>query len=291
VKKLIFLFWGIMLAVAMVFAQTPAMAQSVPSVPATQEQAVEQQVAEQQEAAAQQVEEATEQLAQAAEEEAAEELAQAPEQQEEAAEEPVQVPEQQEEAAEEPVQAPEQQEEAAEEPVQVPEQQEEAAEEPVQAPEEQEEAAEEEPQVPEEEEQVPEEEEPQVPEEEPQVPEELPWTYIFEDPARGTELRVNTDSKTFQFIASDGYDSGVVEAEHMIVYDTSRGQFIFIRHGDSEIRLFAFAVGGEEDRCSAFAIDRETGQGYRLVAPPVHFMGRIFHSWRMASPLGAVSPR
>jgi hypothetical protein len=266
VKKLIFLFWGIMLAVAMMFAQTPAMAQSVPSVPATQEQAVEQQVAEQQEAAAQQVEEATEQLAQAAEEEAAEELAQAPEQQEEAAEEPVQAPEQQEEAAEEEEQVPEEEE-------QVPE--------------------EEEPQVPEEEEpQVPEEEEPQVPEEEePQVPEESPWTYIFEDPARGTELRVNTDSKTFQFIASDGYDSGVVEAEHMIVYDTSRGQLIFIRHGDSEIRLFAFAVGGEEDRCSAFAIDRETGQGYRLVAPPVHFMGRIFHSWRMASPLGAVSPR
>ena len=60
-KKPIFLFWGIMLAVAMVFTQMPAMAQSVPSVPATQVQAPEQQV-----------EEAAEQQEQAAEEEAAE---------------------------------------------------------------------------------------------------------------------------------------------------------------------------------------------------------------------------
>jgi hypothetical protein len=81
VKKPIFLFWGIILAVAMVFALVPAMAQSVPLVPATQEQA-----AEQQEAAELQVDEAAEQLAQAPEEQEQqtpeEQEQQAPEEQE-----------------------------------------------------------------------------------------------------------------------------------------------------------------------------------------------------------------
>jgi hypothetical protein len=100
------------------------------------------------------------------------------------------------------------------------------------------------------------------------VEQEWPWTCIFQDPARGTELRVNTDSRTFQFTAPDGYDSGVVEAEHMIVCDALRVQFILIWHGDSQISLFAFAVGCENDFCIAFATDMETGQRYCLVDPP-----------------------
>jgi flagellar motor protein MotB len=97
VKKPIFLFWGIILAVAMVFALVPAMAQSVPLVPATQEQA-----AEQQEAAELQVDEAAEQLAQAPEEQEQ----QTPEEQEQ------QAPEEQEQQApeEQEQQAPEEQE-------------------------------------------------------------------------------------------------------------------------------------------------------------------------------------
>ena len=57
-KKLTCLFWGIMLAVAMVFTAMPAMAESLPSLPAAQEQAAEQQeqAAEQQEQAAEQQE-------------------------------------------------------------------------------------------------------------------------------------------------------------------------------------------------------------------------------------------
>jgi hypothetical protein len=94
------------------------------------------------------------------------------------------------------------------------------------------------------------------------------WTCIYHDPCAGTELRVNTDNKTFQFTAPDGYDSGVVEADCMMVCDALRVQFILICHSDSEISLFAFAVGCENGFCIAFARDMQTGERYWLFDPP-----------------------
>jgi hypothetical protein len=94
------------------------------------------------------------------------------------------------------------------------------------------------------------------------------WPYTFEDPGTGTRLRIDTDSRTFRFTAPDGCDSGVVEADCMMVLDFRSGQFIFLWHGDSEISLFAFAVDSEKDFCMAFARDRDTGQRYWLFDPP-----------------------
>jgi hypothetical protein len=91
----------------------------------------------------------------------------------------------------------------------------------------------------------------------------LSWTHIFQDAATGTELRVNTANKSFQFIVP-GYDSGIVEAEHMIVFQARRVQLILICHSDSEISLFAFVVDSAIDFCMAFARDMETGQTYFL---------------------------
>jgi hypothetical protein len=94
VKTPIFLFWGIMLAVAMVFTATPAMAESVSSVPATLAQTAEQQ--------------------QAPSWYWALTLAQAAEESEQAVEEPEQAVEEPEQAAEESEQAAEEEEQAAE---------------------------------------------------------------------------------------------------------------------------------------------------------------------------------
>jgi hypothetical protein len=90
------------------------------------------------------------------------------------------------------------------------------------------------------------------------------WPYTFEDPVTGTQLHIDTDNRTFRFTAPDGYDSGIVEADCMVVLHFRSGQFIFIWHGDSEISLFAFAVDSEKDSCLAFATDRDTGQRYWL---------------------------
>jgi hypothetical protein len=90
------------------------------------------------------------------------------------------------------------------------------------------------------------------------------WPYTFEDPGTGTKLHIDTDNRTFRFTAPDGYDSGIVEADCMVVLHFPSGQFIFIWHGDSEISLFAFAVDSEKGSCLAFATDRDTGQRYWL---------------------------
>jgi hypothetical protein len=90
------------------------------------------------------------------------------------------------------------------------------------------------------------------------------WPYTFEDPVTGTKLHIDTDNRTFRFTAPDGYDSGIVEADCMVVLHFRSGQFIFIWHGDGEISLFAFAVDSGKDSCLAFATDRDTGQRYWL---------------------------
>jgi hypothetical protein len=57
------------------------------------------------------------------------------------------------------------------------------------------------------------------------------WPYTFEDPVTGTKLHIDTDNRTFRFTAPDGYDSGIVKADCMIVLDFRSGRFIFIWHG------------------------------------------------------------
>ena len=89
------------------------------------------------------------------------------------------------------------------------------------------------------------------------------WTYIFQDAKRGTELRINTDTKTFQFVAPE-YDSGIKTDPEMKVRDSHWGQSIRIRYMDSEIWLFATAFDAEKDFCVASLWDRETRTLYKL---------------------------
>jgi len=49
------------------------------------------------------------------------------------------------------------------------------------------------------------------------------WTYVFEDPGRGTTLYVNTWEKVFRFTSSDGFDTGIVHDPSMVCPRPWRG--------------------------------------------------------------------
>ncbi len=77
------------------------------------------------------------------------------------------------------------------------------------------------------------------------------WTYIFEDPSRDTELRVDTDQELFQFLAPDGYDSGVVPATEM----TISGDFLSgSGYASQPFAAFRFAALLSEDLCIGWAV-------------------------------------
>jgi len=89
------------------------------------------------------------------------------------------------------------------------------------------------------------------------------WNYAFEDTDRGTELRINTDEKTFQFIAPD-YNSGIIDASLMLVHYLRRGTWINIVHMDGEMIFTAIANGGERDTCQAVLFDRVSKRMFHL---------------------------
>jgi len=89
------------------------------------------------------------------------------------------------------------------------------------------------------------------------------WQYFFKDSRRGTELRINTEDKYFQFVAPDKTFS--------VKYDTDMKVFsriIIICYEDDEMRLIATAVDEEIDFCSAIAKDKQTGKYYVLIDKP-----------------------
>jgi hypothetical protein len=88
------------------------------------------------------------------------------------------------------------------------------------------------------------------------------WQYIFKDERRGTELRINTDDKYFQFFAP-GKDFGVKYDPKMFV----RYGVIVICYGDSEMCLTATAVNGVHF-CTAIAYDKQTRKTYWLFDMP-----------------------
>lgn len=87
------------------------------------------------------------------------------------------------------------------------------------------------------------------------------WEFIFEDPIRGTILRISTDDNYFQFVTSDKTFSKI-EAQTMI----ADGQLICIWHRDNEIQLVASAVS-TLDYCKATAWDQQTLKLYLLLDP------------------------
>jgi len=89
-----------------------------------------------------------------------------------------------------------------------------------------------------------------------------PFDIIFDDPVRGTSLAIDTEGKTFRFIAPDGYDSGVVEAISMKV---KKGR-ITIRHRDASIR-FTCQANINQDFCAGMLLDRINSQRYKIKDP------------------------
>ena len=90
------------------------------------------------------------------------------------------------------------------------------------------------------------------------------WSYIFEDPRRGTRLFINTDNKTLQFTAPDGYDSGIVSPDSMRVLYGGR---IRIWHEDNSL---SFTCRAETNigSCYAALFDLMTSTRYLLDDPP-----------------------
>jgi iron complex transport system substrate-binding protein len=97
----------------------------------------------------------------------------------------------------------------------------------------------------------------------PFVPECVEAEYLYSDPRRGTEMAIiDTDAKTFRFTAPDGYDSGIVEADRMLV--TKRA--ITIIHRDRDITV-TFRANIKRDWATGLLIDRESRNRYLIIDP------------------------
>jgi len=93
------------------------------------------------------------------------------------------------------------------------------------------------------------------------------WTYTFTDSyCRNTKVKINTEHKLFQFIAS-GKDFGIKQDPKMIVLKNA----IAICYNDGTMRLEAVALVGKINFCSAVAWDKQTNKIYLLISrlPPM----------------------
>jgi hypothetical protein len=91
----------------------------------------------------------------------------------------------------------------------------------------------------------------------------ISWERVFNDPKRGTMLKISTDDKYFQFIAP-GKDFGIKHDPNMRILR----HVIIINYGDSQMRLIATAVDDCIGFCVATAWDRKTGKSYLLIDKP-----------------------
>jgi hypothetical protein len=95
------------------------------------------------------------------------------------------------------------------------------------------------------------------------------WKYIYEDTyGRGTILKINTAYELFQF-AGPSKDYGIRKASSMRSYGTA----ITIDHHDSQLRMFAVAMGAQADFCMAVAWDMQTHTSYTLIARALKLPG------------------
>ena len=85
------------------------------------------------------------------------------------------------------------------------------------------------------------------------------WSYIFEDPQRGTMLYLNVDDKIMRFTAPDGFDTGEVNNVDMV----ARNNKITIRGIDYYVTIEA----GLDASCYGQIFDRERGQRYFIYDP------------------------
>jgi len=76
------------------------------------------------------------------------------------------------------------------------------------------------------------------------------WTHVFQDPARGTEFRLDMDAEVFQFIAP-GYDSGAVDAT---MWTASAGFVSGEGYALGPFALFQFTALLSEDVCIGRAL-------------------------------------
>jgi hypothetical protein len=95
------------------------------------------------------------------------------------------------------------------------------------------------------------------------------WTHIFRDSTRKTELRININDRTFQFVAPDK-DFGVKHDAKMIQLK----QVIIICYEDKEMRLTATAV--DDRTCVAIACDKQTGKSYWLMEHPATYTLTVY---------------
>jgi hypothetical protein len=91
----------------------------------------------------------------------------------------------------------------------------------------------------------------------------ISWEYVFRDTKGGTTLRISTDDKYFQFVAS-GKDFGIKHDPRMIVLRQS----ILTCYKDKEMQLVAAIVIGKNTLCIATVLDRLANRYYVLVAGP-----------------------
>ena len=99
------------------------------------------------------------------------------------------------------------------------------------------------------------------------APEAISWECIFEDTKRDTTLKISTDDKCFQFVASDK-TFGVKHDSNMHVVQYPYFTCITICFADGEIKLAAYALDGKFDCCIACAKNIHTGKTHLLIDTP-----------------------
>ena len=122
------------------------------------------------------------------------------------------------------------------------------------------------------------------------------WDYVFEDGARGTTLKINTEHEFFKFMTPKK-DYGIKHDPNMAV----REHMIIIRFADAEIKLRSITIDTRIVLCVARAEDRQTGETYWLLQRPRHWIvgdvnydgvvdiydtGVISAHWHPGPPLG-----
>ena len=89
------------------------------------------------------------------------------------------------------------------------------------------------------------------------------WTNIFQDPNTGTELRINAINHTFEFVAPDGYDSGVVRA---MLWQVHEGRIQIIGFTNNPRAIFQFTVNVNTNSCKGnVVVWQQRPRGWPLI--------------------------
>ena len=98
------------------------------------------------------------------------------------------------------------------------------------------------------------------------------WSHIFADPWTNARLYVNVSDKTFRFTAQDGFDTGVVYDEMMVVVRVGPPALgittILISYSSGGVVCSAIAIDADIDLCLLTVLDFKAGAFYVLFDPP-----------------------